>query len=143
MDKYISSKDADVDKIMGSLQEFGSPIPGASVSSLPQLIATERRMCSAAESDLLLEMDHLVIPILSSFWRNNFRLLFFLLTSGASSGASTGSRGTSCDSSSTGSGTSSSSSSSSVQEDLEASLQFSMSRDLGSQDWLWRWREKE
>ena len=35
---------------MGSLQEFGSPIPGASVSSLPQLIAKERRMCSAAES---------------------------------------------------------------------------------------------
>ena len=50
MGKQISSKDVDVDKIMGSLQEFGSPIPGASVSSLPQLIATERRMCSAAES---------------------------------------------------------------------------------------------
>ena len=50
MGKQISSKEADVEKIMGSLQEFGSPIPGASVSSLPQLIATERRMCSAAES---------------------------------------------------------------------------------------------
>ena len=105
-------------------------------------------------TSLLLELDHLVIPFLSSLaeeyflllssslWRNIF-FSFFFLTSGASSGASTGSRGTSCDSSSTGSGTSSSSSSSSVQEDLEASLQFSMSRDLGSQDWLWRWREKE
>ena len=50
MGRKISSKDADVEKIMGSLQEFGSPIPGTSVSSLPPLIATERRMCCAAES---------------------------------------------------------------------------------------------
>ena len=40
--KQISSKEADVEKIMGSLQEFGSPIPGASVSSLPpQLLRDE------------------------------------------------------------------------------------------------------
>ena len=53
-------------------------------------------------TSLLLELDHLVIPFLSSLAEEYFSSPFFssLLTSGASSGASTGSRGTSCDSSS-------------------------------------------